>query len=396
MNKKRNILLICIILITGLISCLIVNRNFYHQQEELLLKANSYIVQEILKISPELEEDLMKITIASYNQDLSKLEEYGVTLETLKYLTKDNSLKKDMIISNSLILIITVLLIFAIIIINKRKDEQKIIEIEKYITEILNDNYSLDIRDYTETHLSHLKNYIYKMTVKLKEAKDLSHKDKLYLEETLQDISHQLKTPLTSMYITNELLEKDLTKEKRQELLTKNYEQLNRIEWLVTSLLKLSMLDSGTIKLNIKKNSCKDVVTSAIKSLEIPIELKGLDLNIDIKENITAKFDFNWTSEAILNIVKNAYEHTVEGGIYITAEKNPIYTEIKIRDTGNGISKDDIRHIFERFYRSNSNTKESIGIGLNMSKKIIDLQKGDIFVESTKAGTTFSIRFYNK
>lgn len=396
MNKKRNILLICIILITGLISCLIVNRNFYHQQEELLLKTNSYIVQEILKISPELEEDLMKITIASYNQDLSKLEEYGVTIETLKYLTKDNSLKKDMIISNSLILIITVLLIFAIIIINKRKDEQKIIEIEKYITEILNDNYSLDIRDYTETHLSHLKNYIYKMTVKLKEAKDLSHKDKLYLEETLQDISHQLKTPLTSMYITNELLEKDLNKEKRQELLTKNYEQLNRIEWLVTSLLKLSMLDSGTIKLNIKKNSCKDVVTSAIKSLEIPIELKGLDLNIDIKENITAKFDFNWTSEAILNVIKNAYEHTTKGGIYITAEKNPIYTEIKIRDTGNGISKDDIKHIFERFYRGSRNTKESIGIGLNMSKKIIDLQKGDIFVESTKAGTTFSIRFYNK
>lgn len=396
MNKKRNILLICIILIIGVISCLIVNRNCYHKQEELLLKTNSYIVNEILKISPELEEKLMKITIESYNQDLSKLEEYGITLETLQYLKKDSFLKKDMILSNSLILVTTVLLILVIIIINKRKEEEKIIEIEKYITEILNDNYSLDIRDYTETHLSHLKNYIYKMTVKLKEAKDLSHKDKLYLEETLQDISHQLKTPLTSMYITNELLEKDLTKSKRQELLTKNYEQLNRIEWLVTSLLKLSMLDSGTIKLNIRKNSCKDVVTSAIKSLEIPIELKGLDLNIDINENITTKFDFNWTSEAILNIVKNAYEHTDKGGIYITSEKNPIYTEIKIRDTGNGISKDDIRHIFERFYRGSSNTKESIGIGLNMSKKIIDLQKGDIFVESNKEGTTFSIRFYNK
>ena len=264
------------------------------------------------------------------------------------------------------------------------------------MNEILNNNYSLDIRDYDEGYLSHLKNDIYKMTVKLKEANDLSLKDKKMLEETLSDISHQLKTPLTSMYVLNELLGQDLTKTRRQELLAKNYNQLTRIEWLVTSLLKISMLDSGTVQLIKKPVKLKDIISKALEPLIIPIELKEVKLEIECNPKIKAKLDFNWTVESFMNIIKNAYEHTNSGGtITIKVQDNPIYVEVRIMDTGEGINENDINHIFERFYKSKSSGKDSIGIGLNMAKKIIDLESGDIRANSKlKLGSEFTIKFY--
>ena len=243
--------------------------------------------------------------------------------------------------------------------------------------------------------MSNLSNDIYKVTVKLKEQNDITRKDKKYLEEILSDISHQLKTPLTSMYVINDLLDTDLDDNIRKEFLQKNKAQLSRIEWLVTSLLKISRLDSGTIVLKPKKIKLETLINKSLEPLLIPMELKNINLKLDIDFNMKMVIDLNWTSEALINIIKNACEHTDENGtIRIYSEDNPIYQAIIIEDNGNGISEDDLPFIFERFFKGKSN-KESIGIGLNMAKKIIDMQKGDISVKSEIGKyTAFTIKFY--
>lgn len=278
------------------------------------------------------------------------------------------------------------------------KQSEKIKDLSFYMNNILNNNYSFDIRDYEEGDLSNLKNDIYKMTVKLKEQSDFSLKDKKYLEEVLSDISHQLKTPLTSMYVINDVLltSKDIKEDKKLEFLKKNRKELERIEWLVTSLLKMSRLDSGSETLKIKEIELGSLIKKVLEPLEIPIELKGQKLILEYDPKIKLNIDISWTTEAFINILKNAHEHTMEEGmITIYAKDTPIYTEIEIRDNGEGIKEEDLPHIFERFYKGKEN-KESIGIGLHMAKKIINLEKGEIKALSSKAGTTFNIKFYKQ
>lgn len=300
----------------------------------------------------------------------------------------------------NIILLVTIFYLIPIIITwyHLYKKNKKIKNLSTYMNNILNNNYSLDIRDYEEGNLSNLKNDIYKMTVKLKEQSDLSQKEKKYLEEVLSDISHQLKTPLTSMYVINDVLlsDKKIDDSKKQEFLIKNRKELERIEWLVTSLLKMSRLDSGSEKIIPKETKLDDLIRKTITPLEIPIELKNQHLILDYDKNIKLNIDLNWTTEALINILKNAHEHTKENGtIQIKVKDTVIYTEIEIIDTGEGISTTDLPHIFERFYKGKTN-KESIGIGLNMAKKIINLEKGDIKVISNSNGTTFNIKFYKQ
>lgn len=300
----------------------------------------------------------------------------------------------------NIILLVTIFYLITIIITwyHLYKKNKKIKNLSTYMNNILNNNYSLDIRDYEEGNLSNLKNDIYKMTVKLKEQSDLSQKEKKYLEEVLSDISHQLKTPLTSMYVINDVLlsDKKIDDSKKQEFLMKNRKELERIEWLVTSLLKMSRLDSGSEKIIPKETKLDDLIRKTVTPLEIPIELKNQHLILDYDKNIKLNIDLNWTTEALINILKNAHEHTKENGtIQIKVKDTVIYTEIEIIDTGEGISTTDLPHIFERFYKGKTN-KESIGIGLNMAKKIINLEKGDIKVISNSNGTTFNIKFYKQ
>ena len=300
----------------------------------------------------------------------------------------------------NIILLVTIFYLITIIITwyHLYKKNKKIKNLSTYMNNILNNNYSLDIRDYEEGNLSNLKNDIYKMTVKLKEQSDLSQKEKKYLEEVLSDISHQLKTPLTSMYVINDVLlsDKKIDDSKKQEFLIKNRKELERIEWLVTSLLKMSRLDSGSEKIIPKETKLDDLIRKTVTPLEIPIELKNQNLILDYDNNIKLNIDLNWTTEALINILKNAHEHTKENGtIQIKVKDTVIYTEIEIIDTGEGISTTDLPHIFERFYKGKTN-KESIGIGLNMAKKIINLEKGDIKVISNSNGTTFNIKFYKQ
>lgn len=275
-------------------------------------------------------------------------------------------------------------------------------EIEKlsgYLRNISNGNYSMDIRDNEEGELSILKNEIYKVTLMLSKQGEFLKKDKEKLADAISDISHQLKTPLTSMMVMIDLLsDENLNSEKRIEF-TKNIEmQLERMDWLLTSLLKLSKIDAGTIIFKKNKVKVSELIKKAMSPLLIPMELKEQKLIIDGNENTSFTGDLNWSTEAIVNIVKNCIEHTENKGIIsIFYEENPLYTEIKISDNGTGIEKEDLPYIFKRFYKGKNASAGSVGIGLAMAKSIIVSQNGDISVRSKKnEGTEFSIKFYNK
>ncbi len=399
--QKLVLIQIIVFLIFIILSLLFSNliSNFYKNE---ILKNNSYIIGNILNEHPELENNIID-SIINHNGDKKLgyqiLKKYGLAdISSLDYLDYNENIKRRIIAFNIIFALLLFIILELIYLLFTKKQYKKINEIDTYMNNILNNNYSLDIREYLEGDISNLKNDIYKMTVKLKEQIENSKKDKIYLEETLSDISHQIRTPLTSMYVINDILmDNEISYNDKKEFLIKNKTQLERIEWLVTSLLKMSRLDSGSIILKKEKVNLKKLIDTSVEPLKIPIELKNINLEIICDSKIYVDLDFNWTCEALVNIIKNAYEHTKEYGLVsINCSTNPIYTEIKIKDNGEGINSNDLPHIFERFYKGKHN-KESIGIGLNMAKKIIDMQGNDISVTSKlNEGTEFSIKIYKK
>ncbi|WP_077622333.1 sensor histidine kinase [Sediminibacillus massiliensis] len=275
-------------------------------------------------------------------------------------------------------------------------------EIEKlssYLRQISNGDYSLDVRNNLEGELSILKNDIYKVTIMLSEQGSMLNEDKVKLTNAISDISHQLKTPLTSMTVMADLLsDNELPETKRKEFTQNIRKQLERIEWLVSSLLKLSKIDAGTAMFKNERTYVKDVIQKAIDPMLIPIDIKEQTIEITGEESAVFTGDLNWTAEAVLNILKNCVEHTGNGGkLTLSYAENPIFTEIYIRDNGKGIPKEDIPYIFQRFYKGKNAGEGSVGIGLAMAYSIVKSQNGSIEVTShTGEGTTFHIKFYKQ
>lgn len=275
-------------------------------------------------------------------------------------------------------------------------------EIEKlsgYLRQISGGNYSLDVRDNHEGELSILKNDIYKVTIMLSEQGSLLQKDKLQLTNAISDISHQLKTPLTSMMMMADLLgDAKLPAAKRMEFTRNIRIQLERIEWLVSSLLKLSKIDAGTVLFRKDKIAVNKLIQKALDPVLIPMDIKEQTVSINGEDNVSFFGDFNWTVEAVLNILKNCVEHTPEGGaITISFSENPLFTEIVIADNGKGIPKEDLPYIFKRFYKGKNASEESVGIGLAMAHSIMTSQNAVILVKSKpEEGTRFRIKFYKQ
>ncbi|WP_433940027.1 sensor histidine kinase [Paenibacillus lautus] len=273
-------------------------------------------------------------------------------------------------------------------------------EIEKlsvYLREISSGNDTLDVRDNQEGELSILKNDIYKVTRMLSEHRSQLQRDKLQLTDAISDISHQLKTPLTSMTVMADLLSApDLPPDKRTEFTHHIRIQLERIDWLVSSLLKLSKMDAKTIPFKKDRIPMKSLIQKALEPVMIPMDIKGQTVSIAGDDNVSFVGDFNWTAEAVINILKNGVEHTPEGGaIAISFSENALYTEIVIADNGKGIPKEDLPYIFKRFYKGKNASEGSIGIGLAMAQSIIASQNGVIDVTSdSEKGTQFRIKFY--
>ena len=358
------------------------------------------LLKRVIEEHPTTEEEVIKLyEEIDFNQiDTHVLEKYGyLSSEDLKYFQDLDKAHNNLLISEVIFVTILFCVLNAAYIWYQWNQDRKLKELDQYLLAVLAGNYNLDIRDYEDGILSSLKNDVYKMSVLLKEDKEHALEQQKYLESVLSDISHQLRTPLTSMYVMNDLLsDGKMRGNRKKEILSKNRTQLERIEWLITTLLKMSRIDAGTVTFKREKVNTKDLIKQALEPINIPIELKKQTVLIVGDKKSTVILDKKWTTEAFVNLLKNAHEHTPVGGmIIIKITDNPLFTEFLIQDNGSGIAKEDLPHIFERFYKGKNSSSESIGIGLNMSKSILQKENASVMVESTEGkGTTFTIRFY--
>ena len=274
---------------------------------------------------------------------------------------------------------------------------REIENLSSYLRQISNGNYTLDVRDNQEGELSILKNDIYKVTLMLSEHSALLQHDKVQLTNAISDISHQLKTPLTSMTVMADLLsETELPSEKRTEFTRNIRIQLERIGWLVSSLLKFSKIDAGTVQFKKDPISVRTLFQKSLEPVLIPMDIKEQTVSIKGDDAVSFLGDLNWTAEAVINILKNCVEHTPEGGeISISFAENALYTELIIADNGKGIPKEELPYVFQRFYKGKNASEDSVGIGLALSHSIITSQNGDINIKSEKGiGTQFHIKIY--
>ena len=266
-----------------------------------------------------------------------------------------------------------------------------------YITKVQDDLTLAAPECSAEGQLGILQSEIYKVVALLREQYSGEKRQKEYMSDMLSDISHQVKTPLTAIQLMTELLEQPgLEEEKRLEYAEKIDSQLGRITWLIRNLLTLSQLEAGVLKMKPADISLRELMEDINGSLEIMAEVKGVSLETKVPDVMIAA-DRHWLREALMNIIKNCIEHTDEGGyVRIDAEQNNIRTLITIEDNGSGISKTDLPHIFERFYKAENSSAQSVGIGLALAKQIINTHSGTIDAESEKGrGTTFTVKLYN-
>lgn len=286
--------------------------------------------------------------------------------------------------------VITVFLIFS------RRRCRRMAGLSDELGRILHGEESYDLERFSEGELSILESELSKLLVTLRQQSDNLKADKVFLADALADISHQLKTPLTSINLAVAMLSSpELTDERRMELTRDVERSLTRLEWLVSSLLKMSHLDAGMAELRRDRVEAAQVVRLAVAPLAIPLEVRGVELRCEIGDE-SFKGDAAWTAEAIGNILKNSMEHTPpHGRITISSSENAIFTEITVRDTGAGIDSGDLPHLFERFYRGKNASGQSAGIGLALSRAIITAQGGSITAGKARdGGAEFTIRFY--
>ncbi|MEG1900066.1 MAG: HAMP domain-containing sensor histidine kinase [Bacilli bacterium] len=365
--------------------------------KNILMNNTANITNKLVEKYPHLESEIIEILDDSNSSnDLHLLNKYGIEKSTILSLSDFDSFKERTILI-SILFCITILTLFVIIYTKKsNKDLKHKKKLEMYIKSILNDDFNFNFADYNESDESVEINNIYKLTTKLKKQRDVYYIDKNNLEIVLSDISHQLKTPLTSLFVINELLLNDkLNSNDKTEFITKSNSQLKRIEWLVTSLLKIAKMDSKTI--TFKKEECNlfKLLNNIKEELLINFELKNQNLIINCEKDIMIISDYNWLKEAIFNVIKNAHEHGYENNdIIVTVSNNPLYSEIIIQNQGETIDKEDLNNLFKRFYKGKNSSISSIGIGLNMTKSILDNNNGVIKVESENNITSFTIKLY--
>lgn len=273
----------------------------------------------------------------------------------------------------------------------------KLRKLTRDLDDLLSEGTKLPIEEYDEGELSILANHIQKITLRLLESGESAKADRVRLADSLADISHQLRTPLTAIHLTATMLQaRELSEKLRIELSRELQGLLNQMQWLVEALLKLSKLDAGTVTLAKNPVSVKELISRAAAPIAINMELREQRLLVDCREE-TFLGDLVWSGEALGNILKNAMEHTPNGGtITVTAEENALFTQISIEDTGPGFAEKDMANLFQRFYRGSNAAENSYGIGLALARTVITAQNGTVQAMNGKSGAKFVIKFYKQ
>mgnify|MGYP004531239923 FL=1 len=399
-NLKRVLIASVIVLIIFSTSILIVNYVEYQNYTNNFNNKIELILSKIIREYPNVEKSEL---IELLNNEDTLLDENNILKHYGIDIKKDSAILKnegEFVKFEILLLILLILLIINILIIiikYSNNNSKKINEITKYIEQINRRNYKLDIEENSEDELSILKNEIYKTTVMLNEIAENETKDKKELKESLSDISHQLKTPLTSIIIMldNILDNKEMSQEVREEFIKDIKREITNIQFLIETLLKLSKLDANSVEFINKEVEVEEIIQNAVKNVAMICDLKNIKINITGNSKKKLLCDERWQIEAITNILKNAVEHSKNNSqIDIKYTQNKAYTKITIEDYGMGINEDDLKHIFERFYKGKNASKDSVGIGLALAKAIIEKNNGYITVSSKESeGTTFAIKY---
>lgn len=398
LRLKQYIISTLIVFICLFVMFLILNIYEYKTYTKNFNNKISAIITLVKDKYPEItDKEIIEIINSNKQSDDSFFLKYGIDIDNKAVLLENDKSYHTFLIINMSFLIITIASLCILYFRYNYKRKNDIKDIIKYIEQINRRNYELEIDTISEDELSILKNEIYKTTVMLKEAALNSNKDKLNLKKSLEDISHQLKTPLTSILVLldNLIDEPDMDSSIRNDFIIDIKRNVININFLVQALLKLSKFDANTVHFIKKENDLEMIVKEAIKNVSTLCDLRNINIKLNTLENAKVECDAKWQIEAITNIIKNAIEHSKDNSnIIINIDNNRVYSKIEVIDFGDGISRRDIKHIFERFYKGANATSNSIGIGLALAKTIIEEDRGTIAVESNESNTKFTIKYF--
>lgn len=397
MNRKKINTLVIFILI-GVVFIILFNTKKYIDA----YNTNYNIV--VTKLFTIVKEKYPNVSLEEFIEELNKEDQYddkllgyyGIDIYDDVASLSSKRILNRMYITDLIILVISSLLIILIINIYIYNNNKNIKRLIYYVEEINKKNYKLDLISNKEGYLSILQNEIYKTMVMLKESAVNSLSDKQKLKDSLSDVSHQLKTPLTSIGIMldNIIDDENMSDDIRKDFIMDIKRELVNINFLVYNILKLSLFDTNTVKLKKECLSINKVIEESIKNVSLLADLKNIEIKFEYKKSDTIKLDFKWEVEALTNIIKNSIEHSYENGIVlINIDSTDLYTEVIVKDFGCGIDKKNIKNIFKRFYKLNDNDN-GFGIGLSLAKEIVEADNGRIKVKSELGkGTSFIIRY---
>ena len=391
---KKTLLILTFSFIFFIIVFLFVNNKFYKMYIKNYNEKVSAIIYSVKEKYPNISDSEIANIINS-EENAYDMAKFGIKVDEESIVLKNDKLLNYMLLSNFFLLFFFFIIVVIIYIKYSKIKDDKISEINKMVEEISIGNYELDLKNRNEDDLSIFKDNLYKITLKLKEEADNSLKDKKELKENLENISHQLKTPLTAMTISidNILESNSISDEKRKEFLIDIKKEINNINFFIINLLQLSRFEVNVVKFDRKNNNIIDILKQSLKKVELLRDLKDIKIKLaGEKENFLC--DFNWEVEALTNIVKNAIEHSSnDSKVTISVDRNNTYLCVKITNDG-VIDEKDVKNIFKRFYKGANSANNSIGIGLALSKYIVEKDNGKIFVKCENNQTTFEIKYY--
>lgn len=415
-NKQavKSLLLTGVVLVVGVVAYMSWISWYTHKYKNM---ENTYIrciMENVISQYPDFDmEEIAIILNKSYGELESSttpeefdsiLRKNGITDNTFYIKDMSDIRNTNIIVSTLIIGAMSVLFIICFYIYLRRR-KNAIVQLQDYMDKISRGNYELEINDNSEDELSSLKNSLYKIMVYMKEQADSARIKKVMLAQSVSDISHQLKTPLTSTQVLLDNLNDnpDMDYSTRKKFIYEALNQVNGMSWMIVSMLKLSRIDAGVVEFNNENISINKIIEEAVGNLEVIAEIKNVNIekNIDNrnedelnKSDIYIKGDYNWNREALQNIIKNAIEHSNDKGtVKINITDNDVYTAVYITNRGEKLSDKQQKQIFERYYSEAKYEDNSMGIGLPLAKAVIEKQGGYISVESDDEETVFIVKY---
>ena len=396
-NLKRFYFITTIIFLLTITLNIIVTNNSYKRIEKNNNNIISTIIYNVKKEYPELnDEQIIHLLNTEEIEEYEELKQYGILLKEQNISASNKKILNKFFLTTIVITTSYSLMIIILMIIHNRNNVDDIKKLTNYLKEINRNNYKLDLKSNEEGELSILQNEIYKTSIRLNEQALNSKKDKEKLKDSLSDISHQLRTPLTSINLMiDNVLEGNLTEEEQRKQLLNINRKIKGTNFLIESLLKLSKFDANTIEFKSANYKINKILKSVENNLNDLLDLNEVELYISGDNKTTLYCDYHWQIEALTNIVKNCIEHSEpQNKIEISYEESELLIKIIIKDHGKGMSPKDKKHIFARFYKGENSNPNSIGIGMSLAKAIIEHNNGTIIVDSKLGiGTKFTIKY---